>query len=445
MLPVSWKHLKTVFSFLLFGMLLRPALAESFTVTSFEEAWKIGLARNLRLQESEKRAAEAGEALHRARALFMPRATLGTGYAYRDAAFTIPPLLMKDIPKDPGIFTGYKNDWTMRLQVEQTLFAGGRNRSTYQMAEKDKALQEENVRLRRLNLEMEITRAYYGAVLALQVVQIKQDLIDQSRRHLAEVSRRFQAGDVSRFDRLRAEVQLANLQPELIRSRNNVEMALALLKNVLGLDQSDRLTVSGRIEYVPENADLPSSLVQALQKRPETQITRLAREMQEKAVQVSRSRFFPLIGAFYTQDFRSSHVSSLFEERQRNWTIGMNLSLPLFEGGSRRYQLREERLKAEQARLREQQAGRDIQVEVIQAWLELQRSAEVIESQKQTVAQAEEALKIANISYAGGVLTNLEQMDTQLALDQARINYITAIYDYIVGRAAYRKAVAEHN
>jgi outer membrane protein len=68
----------------------------------------------------------------------------------------------------------------------------------------------------------------------------------------------------------------------------------------------------------------------------------------------------------------------------------------------------------------------------------------VIESQKQTVEQAGEALKIANISYTNGVITNLEQMDTQLALDQARINYSTAIYDYIVGRAAYRKAIAEN-
>jgi outer membrane protein len=444
MWPATIRHWNYLGIALLLGACMGAASAESYTLSSFDEALRIGIARNLRLQESEKRVAEARQALLRSRALFMPRAQLTSGYSVRDAAFTIPSYLMKDAPKDPGIFTGYKNDWSMRLQVDQTLFAGGRNYYTHQIAEKDTAVQEENLKLRRLNLEVEITRAYYAVILAQQVVQIKQDLIDQSKRHQTEVSRRFQAGDASRFDRLRAMVQVANLQPELIRARNSVELASAQLKNVLGLDQNDTLTVTGRIEYIPEKTELPTALRQALEKRPEIHASRLVREIQEGVVKVSRARFFPVLGAFFSQDFRSDHVDSMFGSRHRNWTVGFNMSLPLFEGGSRFYQQREDRLKADQARLREEQAGRDVQVEVIQASLELQRAAEVIESQRQTVEQAEEAFKIANISYANGVLTNLEQMDTQLALDQARINYITAIYDYMVGRAAYRKAIAEH-
>jgi outer membrane protein len=400
--------------------------------------------RNLRLNEAQKRVEEARNAELRARAVFLPKAMLSAGFNQKGAMLSFPKVLFGQAPKDPGFFIGYKTEWSMRLQVEQPLYTGGRDFYSYQIAQRDLALQQESLQLKKLNLQVEITRGYYGVLLAQRIVKIKEELVASSTKHLSEVEKRQQAGDASRFEKLRAQVQLANLQPDLIRARNALEVAQAQLKNVLGLSQEDLLSVQGNIEMAQEVIDLQAALRQAGEQRPEVRMSRLATEIAERSRKINRARFLPALGAFFTQDFRSNSLDTLYDPMHRNWVVGATLSFALFEGGSAYYQAREERLRVEQAKLRQEQTVRDVQVEVVQAALELKRAQEVIESKKQNVAQAEEALRIANVSYANGVITNLELMDTQLALDQARINYVTAIYDYIVGQANYRRAIAQN-
>jgi outer membrane protein len=198
--------------------------------------------------------------------------------------------------------------------------------------------------------------------------------------------------------------------------------------------------VTGSIESVPEDTSRPDPFEHAFQRRPEVQISRLNREVVERTVGVTHSGWFPSVGAFFTQDFRSDALGNLFGERHSNWTYGLSFSFTL-DVGETLYKGRAERRQVEELRLAEAQVKRNIEVEVTQAVLELKRAAEVIESQKQNVRQAEEATQIANTSYANGTITNLELMDTQVALDQARINYITAVYDYLIGRAQYRRAI----
>ena len=420
------------------------ALAEEIHVGSWDEAWKLAQARNLRLRESEQRVEEARQALLRTRSLFLPRAQVSSGFTQKGFSFSIPAAFFQNLPKDPGLFTGYKSEWSMRLQVEQPLFTGGRNWNSYQLSQNDLALQERSYELRRMNLEVEVTRGYYSTLLAQHIWRIKQELIEQSKRHQREVEKRLSAGDASRFEKLRADVQLANLYPELIRSRNAIEIAMAQFKNVLGALPEDTLTVTGSMECVPQKPNLPESLRTAPERRPELKISQLLKDSAERSRKLNRAGFFPLIGAFYSQDFRSNSLDTLYDQRHRNWMVGLSLNLALFEGGRSYYQAKEDRFRLEQARLREEQTRRDIQVEVLQAALEVERTIEVIASQKQTVAQAEEALRIAEVSYANGVITHLELMDTQLALDQAKINFITAQYDYLIGTALFRKAVAEH-
>lgn len=417
---------------------------EEIRLTSCDEALRVGMARSLHLNEAQKRVEEARDAELRARAVFLPKAMLNAGYNQKGAMLSFPKLLFSSTPKDPGFFIGYKTEWSMRLQVEQPLYTGGRDYQAYQIAQRDRAIQEQSLRLKQLNLQVEITRGYYGVLLAQKVLAIKEELISSSRRHLAEVEKRVQAGDASRFEKLRAEVQLANLQPELIRARNTVELALAQLKNTLGAPQETRLSVAGNIEPGAESVDLAAAQRQASEQRPEIQMSRLGSEIAERSGKINRARFLPALGAFFTQDFRSNSLETLYDSMHRNWVVGASLTFSLFEGGSAYYQAREERSRLEQARLREVQVARDVQVDVTQAALELKRAREVIESQKQTVAQAEEALRIANVSYASGVITNLELMDTQLALEQARINYVTAVFDYLVGQANYRRAIAQN-
>ncbi|MEW6364774.1 MAG: TolC family protein [Acidobacteriota bacterium] len=416
--------------------------AGDYTVASLDDALKLGMSRNPRLTESARRIDEAQEGIKRNRALFYPTASFMTGLYSRDAVFTIDPRLLQGLEKDPGFWFGYTGEIYARFQIDQSIYAGGRNMTSLRLAHREQELQNERDRLLRLDLGVTITRQYYAVLLAQHVHKIKQELIEQNRRHLADVEKRLEAGDVSRFDLLRAQVQLANLTPEEIRARNDVDLAMAQLKNTLGVAQTDALAVSGEIECQPERPDLSTAVRAAAENRPELRIARLTREIREQSERVARAGYKPTVGAFFSEELRSDALNTLFTDRHSNWTFGLLVTVPVLNIPSF-HQAHQEKLKAAQARIQEDQAWRDIEVEVIQAGLELQRAAEVIESQKHNVAQAQEAIAIANISYANGVVTNLELMDTQIALEEARIHYVTAVHDYLVGWALYKKAIGE--
>ena len=81
-----------------------------------------------------------------------------------------------------------------------------------------------------------------------------------------------------------------------------------------------------------------------------------------------------------------------------------------------------------------------MEVEVKQAFLELRQAEETIESQEENVGAASEMVKLAEERYRNGLATNLEYLDTELALTRARTNHLKAIADYLDAWTALQNA-----
>jgi outer membrane protein TolC len=110
-------------------------------------------------------------------------------------------------------------------------------------------------------------------------------------------------------------------------------------------------------------------------------------------------------------------------------------------GGRTRGKVIEERATLNQYEIALKDTEEKIRYEVRQAFLSLKDAEELINSQKENVKQAEEGLRLANIGFQNGVNTQLEVLDTQLALDVARKNYLSAIYSYNLAQLMMQKAM----
>jgi outer membrane protein len=84
-----------------------------------------------------------------------------------------------------------------------------------------------------------------------------------------------------------------------------------------------------------------------------------------------------------------------------------------------------------------------IKLEISQAISDLNLARENIVSQQENVNQAKESLRIAQVQYQQGLLTNIEEMDTELALTIAQTNYLQAMSDYLIAKAKYEKAIGK--
>src|SRR5262249_46147245 len=122
---------------------------------------------------------------------------------------------------------------------------------------------------------LDVRTAYYDVLLGAQQIVVQEASVALLQKELDDTNRRYQAGTVPRFNVLRAEVELANARPRLIRARNAYRIAKNSLVNLLGhhvphdVLEDVPLQVTGKLEAEPYEIALPDAVAQALQKRPE--------------------------------------------------------------------------------------------------------------------------------------------------------------------------------
>ncbi|MFQ5905340.1 MAG: TolC family protein, partial [bacterium] len=125
----------------------------------------------------------------------------------------------------------------------------------------------------------------------------------------------------------------------------------------------------------------------------------------------------------------------------KDWSATVAITIPIFQGFSTVGESRKAKAQLEQARAAEEAADALVELDVKSAYLALKEAEESIESQRKNVEEAEEAFRIAEEQFANGLLSNVEYLDTQLALSRAKANYIKALGDFNIARAALNRAV----
>ena len=127
----------------------------------------------------------------------------------------------------------------------------------------------------------------------------------------------------------------------------------------------------------------------------------------------------------------------------RIWNIGVQINIPIFDGMATRANVQQAKSGLEQMQLAKHQRINFVEFEVRTAYLNLIQAKSSIDVQKETVAQAEESMRIANLRYDNGMLTSVELTDAQLALAQAEVNHLQARHDYVVEFARLERAVGQ--
>jgi outer membrane protein TolC len=196
--------------------------------------------KDIRIQEQELNVSKAK--ILGARAEFLPTATLEAGYTHNGAVLKYPGT---DMPKkDPGILTGYNNDNQLAATVNQTIYNGGANVANFKQSLLGLNTSEVTLRVKKLDVEFEAKRLYYGLLLAYETERIAQELVDQARAHYEDVQQKFEQGTASRFDVLQSKVAVSLLIPELVKAKNAVDLIMADLKKLMGLKMRDTIVVN---------------------------------------------------------------------------------------------------------------------------------------------------------------------------------------------------------
>ena len=400
---------------------------------SLDETIRIAFKNNkdIQVQEQEILAAKAG--ILGARSEFLPKVDINAGYSHAGTVLKMAP--QPGAKKDPGIFTGFENSNSLGLELNQNLYNGGANTAGLHQAQLKLQIQETSLRARKLDTEFEAKRLYYGLLLAYETERIARDLLGQAKSHYEEVRQKFDNGTASRFDVLQSKVQVSKLAPELIRAQNAVSLIGAELKKLLGVKMQENISLKEKLSYNPILVQENEFLKTAYLDNPEVTLLALGVDAGKWSITRAKAADRPQVNAGLGYNYISNDVGDMFNSRHSNWNSGISVSIPIFDGFSSKAKVDEAKARYAQAVLQKDDLSDRIAVDIKKACLDLQKAQSLIDSQKDSVEEAKEALKISEVSYANGEGTNLDVLDSQVSLSQIEKNLSEGIYDYLMAQA----------
>lgn len=413
---------------------------------SLEDAINTALQQNGAIVKGKADLEAAYGVVVQTRAIALPKVKGTSGYAFDDAIEKFP-FAAPGLPADainPGA-----NRWNGNIRVEQSIYDGGRIRSalrTAKLAKEQAILQYQTVVADTL-LDVRVT--YFDILLAAQNIVVQDASLALLQKELEDTTRRFDAGTVPRFNVLRAEVEIANARPKLIRAKNAQRVAKNNLTHLLGyrmppgLSEEIPLTLSGQLEAEPYAADLTSAIAQALEKRPELGVLHKASSLRKEGIITARAGSKPNLSLFGGYGARSSSFGSDFYNDVSGWTAGIQMNWDIFDGFMTKGKVQQATALYEKARADLDENTRRVELEVRTAYSNFTEAKEVLESQKKVQEQAEEALRLATVRSEAGTGTQLDVLNAQTALTEARTTRVQALHDYSVARARLERATGQ--
>ena len=413
-----------------------PAVPERLTL---DQALRFALENNYSIRQARDRLREQEGLIVEVRADALPNVTADGTYSRDDKDFV-----------SPGSGRGYQ-DWTVGIYVRQLVYSGGGVRAALDAAKTTREAAALDIQAVVDEVLLSVRTRFADVLLARERIEVQEQSVNLLREQLQTVKNRFEAGSVSQFEVLTAEVALANAQPALINARNSFRIAIDELRQVLGYrggfggDLQKIPEFEGELAYAPATYDLEAALAAAKAKRPELLRLEQLQRAREAGVTVARSGYLPQLYVRAGYEGRKLSSSNSFSDTQDGWTAGVSGSWAIFDGARTRGRVAQARAQLNQARLGVSEQSLAIEVEVRRALSSLQEAGELAEAAAKVVDQATEALRLADVRYRNGAATQLDVLQARVALTEAQLNRLEANYRHTVALATVRRAIGESN
>ncbi len=343
----------------------------------------------------------------------------------------------------PDFEPGEQELWTLAVELEQPIYSGGKVRAAIDLAELAVNITEAQIHTARLDLALEVAETY----LTLMHARTARESLETQRiareEALKVVQDRFDLGEATELERLRATAAIAQVGPDLAQAEGDVKAAESRLRALIGwpVEQSLRLASPQRPE---SRITLPSSdhlLGLAERFRPELRDLDLQTDALERQRVVTRAEGKPqvdLSGAYGRQTRLLEDVGdALFDD----WRVTVGFSLKLFDGGRRKGQLAQLESRKDQLKWQRIDLLRTIRYQIERSLADYTTAVERLQAARIASQAAAEASRVAAESYRLGVALQADLLDAQDRAIRQELEEEAAFFDSLSRFARLRRAI----
>jgi outer membrane protein len=317
------------------------------------------------------------------------------------------------------------------LSLGQMITDFGRTTNLVGMARLEADAQDQVTETTRAEILLDTGRTYFALLRAEAVMKVADQTVAARQLVADQVTALAESGLKSTLDVSFANVNLADAKLLQVQAQNDVRAAEANLATALGLPGQAGFVLSDE-PLPPPLPDRVESLVQqAIEDRPELKDLRLRQSAADRFAKAEHDLYFPSIGVSGTAGFVPTGNSAI---PSRYGAVGVNVTIPIFNGGLFKARQAEAELKARAATQNTSDLENRIVRDVRVAWLNATTAYDRLALTQQLLDEAQLALDLAQSRYDLGLGSIVELSQAELSLTSAQIANASARYDYQTDR-----------
>ncbi len=426
---------KTLLLFIMFSVLLL-AQTKQTSVLNLEQAISLALEKNADLKIASMEVNKSEQKLREARSGLFPKLDVNGQYQrYIDKpVIFLPP----GSPLGQTLTIGSDNSYSAAASLSVPLFAW----SLYQgigLASDALTISQENYRSVKNKVVGDVKKAFLAVLLTRETKDVMQQSLKNAEDNFENIKRLNSAGTLSDYDVLRAEVQVENLKPTVLQMENNYVLSLEALKVTIGLDANQDIDVIGEMNFeepyqIPTQQDVIDELIK---NNPQLAILENQVKLNDRNISLENSAYLPTLAGFGSYQYQAQ--ANDFKFSDYNWVktfvLGVQLQIPIFNGFKTQARVSQAEIGLNQSVEQKRNFTEALKTQALSILYRIEQAVKRIEGQNKTVSQAAEGYEIAKRRLANSVAIQLEVNDAELALRQAKLNRLQAIYDLKVAEA----------
>lgn len=330
------------------------------------------------------------------------------------------------------------------VDIKQPIYAGGKIKLGIQATSKVVEIYEGQKALTETEVLLAVENAYW------QVVQVKEKIVlankyrEMLHRLQKDLKNSFDAGLIYKNDLLRVEVSLNEAELNITRANDALVVTKLNLAQIIGQSGNTDFSIADSVTG-GFNTLSQSDFEGTAEKRPEINLLKKAIEAEQIKTRIIKADLKPTvglaasgIGAFGNKINFGNGNNSMF-----TYYALASVSVPIFDWGKNAKKVKEQNLKIQAKQLQLDETKELINLQVQNAYLQLNQSVKKISLSKLSLQQAEENLRLANDRYKAGTIVGKDVLEAQAIWQQAYSNIIDAKVEYKINEAGYKKAIGE--
>lgn len=429
-------------------------LAQNRQGFTLQEAIQFATRENINVKNSQLDALSAEGRIRELKAVSLPQVALGGSFldnliiqrAFLPANF-FDPNASPDAPAVPVQF-GVKYSGNLAGSVNQLLFDAA-YRVGLKAATVYRDLAQKTITASKITIAEQVAKAYYSVLVSEERAKLLDLNIARVDTLLRDTRAMNRQGFVEKLDVDRLEVQVNNLKAERQNVQNLIGLSYYLLKFQMGLGINDEIALTDKIEDVSLD-ELERSIVLEptfdYNNRIEYSTLQTQLQLADLDIQNTVKGYLPRLSASFNYGYNNgrNRFANIVDSPWLNFsTVGLNLSMPIFDGFARKYSIQQKRYTLQKAQNSGVLLKNSIDLQQKQATITLTNNIQTLRTQQRNRDLAAEIVRVTRIKYKEGVGSNIEVLNAETSSREAQTNYFSALYDFLIAKVDQDKATGK--